>query len=173
MGGLFNRHWDGDIPCDGFIIVYTTASCTYTKCPCSNDSELPQVKTERYVSAYPVSKGISPGTQGIKLGFKSTNMKKSCGNAMVTQSYALLCGKLPEANKWKLLKDKSDSCFTPNGKSIDLSEGQQPPKMEFSKSETPGFMGVSGTFCCCGEASDFVSVLHTSSDGHDGSDIFK
>jgi RHS repeat-associated protein len=173
MGGLFNLHWDNDIPCDGFIIVYTTASCANSNCPCSNDTELPQTKAERYVSAYPVSKGTSPGMQGIKLGFKHKNMNKKCGSSMVTQSFSLLCGKLPEANKWKAIKDKGDSCFTPNGKSIDLSGGGQPPRMEFSKSETPGFVGISGTFCCCGEKNDFVSVLHTSSDGSDGLDIFK
>lgn len=171
MGGLFNRHWDGEVPCDGFIIVHTTANCAYTRCPCSNDSEHPPGKSERYVSAYPVKQGMSK-MQVLALGFTGKNMRNNCGSASVTQTFSILCGKLPDASKWRTLKDKGDSCFTPNGLTIDLSGGGNPPKMEFSRNETPGFMGISGRFCCCGAANDFVSVSHTSSDGDDGLDIF-
>lgn len=174
MSATFLVHWDNaSIPCDGFIIIDTTASCSNKPCPCNLEDDLPRGRSERYITATRVKKGdVLAGGTSVVLGFVGKNMKKSCGNSSVTQRIALLCGRLPQTQKWKIIQPTNDSCFEPVGRSIDLFNGGSPPRMTFDN-ETPGFFAMNGSFCCCGNENDFVSVGTHSSDGDDSHEIFK
>ena len=155
-GSTLNLSWDdGAIPCDGYLIIDTKASCGSKKCPClPEDAGNVQTVSSRYISAIPVKKGeLLSNSYTVAPTFPAGPMKKTCGSRSVQMSFALVCsntlpGKLEDSGKWKPLPRDDKRCFSPPGISIDLSDGGNPPPMTFAD-ETPTSIGLSVNYCCC------------------------
>jgi RHS repeat-associated protein len=170
----FNAKWDDGFgaPCDGYLLIWTSATCSSKPCPCSDTNSLPNAasRSSSYVSAIPIRSGSSnPLGTGKQIRRDTMDISNQCSYSSITQKMAVVCGQLPiaQAGIWTPVDDKT-ACWNPGGLlTLDLTAGDSLPANLSLDSEASSEVTAIFTSCCCGRKSDYLNVWNSTIEGDD------